>query len=65
MQQFFYLPRGTPYLPRGSLRECLAYPLKIGNFNAALPTALLFRLGLDRSRHLLMKPAAGHGNDPG
>ena len=25
-EQIFYLPRGTPYLPRGTLREVLAYP---------------------------------------
>ena len=26
-EQIFYLPRGTPYLPRGTLREVLAYPV--------------------------------------
>jgi putative ATP-binding cassette transporter len=31
-QQIFYLPRGTPYMPRGTLREVLAYPLKADNF---------------------------------
>jgi putative ATP-binding cassette transporter len=25
-EQIFYLPRGTPYVPRGTLREVLAYP---------------------------------------
>ena len=25
-ETIFYLPRGTPYLPRGTLREVLAYP---------------------------------------
>ena len=27
-EQMLYLPRGTPYLPRGTLREVLAYPLE-------------------------------------
>jgi putative ATP-binding cassette transporter len=52
-EQIFYLPRGTPYLPRGSLREVLAYPLKAENFNAAAFTRALFRLGLERLAPLL------------
>ena len=52
-EQIFYLPRGTPYLPRGSLREILAYPLKAGSFLAdAFPRAL-FRFGLERLAPLL------------
>ena len=47
-EQIFYLPRGTPYLPRGSLREVLAYPLKAENFSADAFTRALFRLGLER-----------------
>jgi putative ATP-binding cassette transporter len=31
-EPIFYLPRGTPYLPRGTLREVLAYPLKVESF---------------------------------
>ena len=31
-EQIFYLPRGTPYLPRGTLREVLAYPLTAREF---------------------------------
>jgi putative ATP-binding cassette transporter len=52
-EQMFYLPRGTPYLPRGSLREVLAYPLKAGNFSAGAFTRSLFRLGLERLAPLL------------
>ena len=47
-EQIFYLPRGTPYLPRGSLREVLAYPLKAENFGADVFARALFRLGLER-----------------
>jgi vitamin B12/bleomycin/antimicrobial peptide transport system ATP-binding/permease protein len=47
-EQIFYLPRGTPYLPRGSLREVLAYPLKGDNFSAHAFSRALFRLGLER-----------------
>ncbi len=47
-EQIFYLPRGTPYLPRGSLREVLAYPLKADSFGANAFTRALFRLGLER-----------------
>jgi vitamin B12/bleomycin/antimicrobial peptide transport system ATP-binding/permease protein len=52
-EQIFYLPRGTPYLPRGSLREVLAYPLKAENFNADAFTRALFRLGLERLAPLI------------
>jgi putative ATP-binding cassette transporter len=52
-EQIFYLPRGTPYLPRGSLREVLAYPLKSENFGAEAFTRALFRLGLERLAPLL------------
>jgi putative ATP-binding cassette transporter len=47
------LPRGTPYLPRGSLREILAYPLKAESFSAGTFTRALFRLGLERLAPLL------------
>lgn len=43
-----YLPRGTPYLPRGSLREILAYPLKVERFEAPQFAQSLARLGLER-----------------
>jgi vitamin B12/bleomycin/antimicrobial peptide transport system ATP-binding/permease protein len=52
-EQIFYLPRGTPYLPRGSLREVLAYPLKADNFGASAYARALFRLGLERLAPLL------------
>jgi putative ATP-binding cassette transporter len=52
-EPIFYLPRGTPYLPRGSLREVLAYPLKAENFSANAFSRSLFRLGLERLAPLL------------
>lgn len=52
-EQIFYLPRGTPYLPRGSLREVLAYPLKADEFDAIAFNRALFRLGLERLAPLL------------
>jgi putative ATP-binding cassette transporter len=52
-EQIFYLPRGTPYLPRGSLREVLAYPLKADSFGAEAYARALFRFGLERLAPLL------------
>jgi vitamin B12/bleomycin/antimicrobial peptide transport system ATP-binding/permease protein len=52
-EQIFYLPRGTPYLPRGTLREMLAYPLKADTFTANAFTRALYRLGLERLVRLL------------
>jgi vitamin B12/bleomycin/antimicrobial peptide transport system ATP-binding/permease protein len=52
-EQIFYLPRGTPYLPRGTLREVLAYPLKAESFEEKAFTRSLFRLGLERLAPLL------------
>jgi putative ATP-binding cassette transporter len=52
-EQIFYLPRGTPYLPRGTLREILAYPLKAESFNAGAFTRVLFRMGLERLAPLI------------
>jgi putative ATP-binding cassette transporter len=52
-QQIFYLPRGTPYMPRGSLREVLAYPLKAESFESSAATRALYRLGLERLAPLL------------
>jgi putative ATP-binding cassette transporter len=52
-EQIFYLPRGTPYLPRGSLREILAYPLKADSFSIGAFTRVLFRLGLERLAPLI------------
>src|SRR5271156_214471 len=47
-EQIFYLPRGTPYLPRGTLREVLAYPLKPESFSATAYTRALYRLRVER-----------------
>ncbi len=52
-EQIFYLPRGTPYVPRGTLREVLAYPRKPDSFSAVSFTRALDRLGLDRLAPLL------------
>jgi vitamin B12/bleomycin/antimicrobial peptide transport system ATP-binding/permease protein len=52
-EQIFYLPRGTPYLPRGTLREVLAYPLKAESFDSSGFTRALYRLGLERLAPLL------------
>ncbi len=52
-EQIFYLPRGTPYMPRGTLREVLAYPLKADNFADTAFKRALYRLGLERLAPLL------------
>jgi putative ATP-binding cassette transporter len=52
-ERIFYLPRGTPYLPRGTLREVLAYPLKAESFGDDAFKRALFRLGLERLAPLL------------
>jgi vitamin B12/bleomycin/antimicrobial peptide transport system ATP-binding/permease protein len=49
----FYLPRGTPYLPRGTLREVLAYPMKVDGFDSRAFALALERLGLDRLKPLM------------
>jgi putative ATP-binding cassette transporter len=52
-EQIFYLPRGTPYMPRGTLREVLAYPLKAESFDDGAFKRALYRLGLERLAPLL------------
>ncbi|HVC31728.1 MAG TPA: ABC transporter ATP-binding protein/permease, partial [Steroidobacteraceae bacterium] len=52
-EQILYFPRGTPYLPQGSLREVLAYPLKHEGFDADTCAHALRRLGLERLLPLL------------
>ena len=52
-EQIFYLPRGTPYMPRGTLREVLAYPLKAESFEDSAFKHALARLGLERLAPLL------------
>lgn len=48
-----YMPRGTPYLPRGTLREVLAYPEAPARFAADAYARCLERLGLERLVALL------------
>jgi len=52
-EQIFYLPRGTPYMPRGTLREVLAYPMKAESFEEDAFKRALYRLGLERLAPLL------------
>jgi putative ATP-binding cassette transporter len=52
-EQIFYLPGGTPYMPRGTLREVLAYPLKAESFAESAFTRVLYRLGLERLAPML------------
>ena len=47
-ETILYIPRGTPYLPRGSLREVLAYPLKVDRFEETHYVQALERIGLSR-----------------
>lgn len=47
-EQILYFPRGTPYLPRGTLREVLAYPAKVETFEAPAFEHSLVRMGLQR-----------------
>src|SRR5208337_1183566 len=42
-----YMPH-TPYLPPGTLRDCLAYPSEVGRFEAEAFPRVLRRLCLDR-----------------
>ena len=52
-EQILYMPRGTPNLPRGTLREVLAYPLKVERFDESAFAPALSRLGLERLMPLL------------
>jgi vitamin B12/bleomycin/antimicrobial peptide transport system ATP-binding/permease protein len=52
-EEMFYLPRGTPYLSRGTLREVLAYPLKVDSFGDGAFAHALARLGLERLEPML------------
>ena len=52
-EPIFYLPRGSPYLPRGSLREVLAYPQEAQQFDPAALTRALYRIGLERLAPML------------
>jgi vitamin B12/bleomycin/antimicrobial peptide transport system ATP-binding/permease protein len=46
-QERLYMPR-TPYLPPGTLREVLAYPLRTDTFETGAFSSALTRLGLDQ-----------------
>jgi putative ATP-binding cassette transporter len=46
-QEFLYMPR-TPYLPPGSLREVIAYPLDTGKFSDEAFAHALGSVGLER-----------------
>ncbi len=52
-EQIVFVPRGTPYLPRGSLREVLAYPQKAETYSREACTHALARMGLERLAPLL------------
>jgi len=52
-EEMLYLPTGTPYLPRGSLKEVLAYPLETDRFPEEAFGRSLSRMGLDRLLPLL------------
>jgi putative ATP-binding cassette transporter len=47
-EQIMYFPRGTPYLPRGTLREVLAYPFKVESFDEQAFAHALRRFGMER-----------------
>ena len=47
-ESVMYVPRGTPYLPRGTLREALAYPLVTDRFADRPYVQALERTGLAR-----------------
>ncbi len=47
-ESVMYVPRGTPYLPRGTLREALAYPVLTDGFADRAYAQALERTGLGR-----------------
>ncbi|HWB95843.1 MAG TPA: ATP-binding cassette domain-containing protein, partial [Bryobacteraceae bacterium] len=52
-EQILFVPRGTPYLPRGSLREVLAYPLDVSTFSEDAYAHALERGALERLQSVL------------
>ena len=62
----FFLPRGTPYLPRGTLREVLAYPLEVNSFPEEAYAHALARLGVGApGATARCEPALGPRSEPG
>lgn len=47
-ESMMYVPRGTPYLPRGTLREALAYPMLTDRFSERAYALALETTGLAR-----------------
>jgi len=54
-EQLLYMPR-TPYLPPGTLREVLAYPMEVDNFSERFFVNSLARLRLKRLTPMLDMP---------
>jgi len=52
-EAIYYVPRGTPYVPRGTLREVLCYPQSTADFTEADCARALTRFGLGRLAPLL------------
>ena len=50
-----YMPRGTPYLPRGTLAEALSYAMEPSNYPREAMAAALASVGLQRLEPLLNK----------
>lgn len=48
-----YMPRGTPYLPRGTLAEVLSYPIEPRSYLTETMAAALASVGLQRLEPLL------------
>jgi putative ATP-binding cassette transporter len=51
-----YMPRGTPYLPRGTLAEALTYAMQPSSYPRQAMVAALASVGLQRLEPLLDKP---------
>ena len=51
-EEILYMPR-DPYLPPGTLRQVLAYPMNVDEFSALASKRALVRLGLERLTPML------------
>jgi putative ATP-binding cassette transporter len=47
-EAIYYMPRGTPYLPRGTLAEALCYGMPPGSYSRESMAAALSSVGLER-----------------